>query len=141
MDDQKGVPGISRITWFWALVFTFFTSGAFALGMGIFLSSWVRAKRKAGGAIYGYLILAVSLTLGLLPTRIFLSGVRWETFSAPVSIAVCLLWIASGFLLRRELQLYYATPEGTTLEISPLWTALFSVYYLNYCLWVVRDSA
>jgi hypothetical protein len=37
--------------------------------------------------------------------------------------------------------LYYASPEGGVLEISPWFTALFSVYYLNYCLWVVRDSA
>jgi hypothetical protein len=33
VEEQKGVPGISRITWFWALVFTFFTSGVFAMGV------------------------------------------------------------------------------------------------------------
>jgi hypothetical protein len=139
--ERKGVPAISRITWFWALVITFFSSGAFALGLGIYLSFWVRTKRKAGMALYGYLILTVSLALGLLPTSFFPRGVRWETFSTPVSIAVCLLWIACGFLLRHELMLYYKSPEGGSLEMSPLWTALFSVYYLNYCLWVVRDSA
>jgi Mn2+/Fe2+ NRAMP family transporter len=141
MDDRKGVPGISRLTWFWALVFTFFSCGAFALGLGIYLSFWVHAKRKAGVAVYGYLILALSLMLGLLPTSFFPHGVRWENFSTPVSLTVCLLWIANAFVLRRELMLYYASPEGGVLEMSPWLTGLFSVYYLNYCLWVVRDSA
>jgi len=139
--ERKGVPAISRITWFWALVVTLFSSGAFALGLGIYLSFWVHAKRKAGAALYGYLILAVSLALGLLPTSFYPHGVRWETFSTPVSIAVCLLWIASGLLLRREFMRYYESPQGGKLEISLLWTVLFSVYYVNYCLWVVRDSA
>jgi hypothetical protein len=58
-----------------------------------------------------------------------------------ITTALALLWIANGFVLRRELMLYYASPEGGVLEISPWLTGLFSVYYLNYCLWVVRDSA
>jgi hypothetical protein len=139
--ERKEVPAISRITRIWALVIPLFSSGAFALGMGIYLSLWVRAKRKAGIALYGYLVMTVSLALGLLPASFFPQGVRWETFSTPVSIAICLIWIASGLLLRRELMLYYESPEGGKLEISLLWTVVFSVYYLNYCLWVVRESA
>jgi hypothetical protein len=137
MEEQKGVPGISRITWFWALVFTFFTSGVFAMGVALYLSIWVRLKRKAGLAVYGYLVVAVLTILELLPARLLSHSVPWEA----IFTAGAVLWIATAFVLRRELQLYYATPEGSTLEISPLWTALFSVYYLNYCLWVVRDSA
>jgi len=141
MEGRKGVPWISRVTWFWAVVLTFFTCGVFPLGLAIYLSAWVRLKRKTGAAIYAYLVLAVALLSGLLPTAFFIQGVQWEIFSTPASIAICLLWIASGFLLRRELILYYKSPEGGILEMSPWFTGLFSVYYLNYCLWVVRDSA
>jgi hypothetical protein len=137
VEEQKGVPGISRITWFWALVFTFFTSGVFAMCVALYLSIWVRLKRKSGLAIYGYLVVAVLTILELLPERFLSQSVPWEA----IFTAGALLWVITAFVLRRELQLYYATPEGSTLEISPLWTLLFSVYYLNYCLWVVRDSA
>jgi hypothetical protein len=140
MYEQKGVPRISRITWFWALVFTFFTSGIFALGLALYLSFWVHARRKAGVALYGYLTLAVALTLGLLPVWFFPHGVAWEAYSTAASVAVLTLWIGSGFVLRREFQLYYARPDGSLPPISQLWTAIFSVYYLNYWLWVLRDT-
>ncbi len=137
MDERKGVPAISRITWFWALVFTFFTSGIFAMGVALYLSIWVRLKRKRGISVYGYLIVAVLTILELLPTRLLSQSVPWEA----IFTAGAILWVVTAFVLRYEIQLYYSTPEGSVLEISPLWTALFSVYYLNYCLWVVRDSA
>lgn len=137
MEERKGVPWISRITWFWALVFTLFTSGIFAMGVALYLSIWVRIRRKSGLAVYGYLVVAVLTILELVPAKLLSQSIHWEA----IFTAGAVLWIATAFVLRHELQLYYATSEELTLEISPLWTALFSVYYLNYCLWVVRDSA
>jgi hypothetical protein len=125
------------MTWFWALVFTFFTSGIFALGIAIYLSAWIRIRRRAGLAIYGYLVVAVLTVIELLPARILSDSAPWETLFTGGAV----LWIVTGFVLRRELMLYYASPEGGALEMSPWLTGLFSVYYLNYCLWVVRDSA
>jgi hypothetical protein len=141
MNERKGVPRLSQITWFWAVVFTLFSSGAFALVLAIYLSAWIRIKRKAGIAIYIYSILAVSLPFDLIPDRFLPHGVALDYLSTVLSVAFGLLWILGAFLLRRELMLYYASREGGVLEMSPLWTALFTVYYLNYCLWVVRDSA
>lgn len=92
-------------------------------------------------ALYIYLFFAAVIALGLLPDRFWPNWVPWQDLSTVVSIGTVVLWIAASFILRRELMLYYASPEGGELEIKPLWTALFSVYYLNYCLWVVRDSA
>lgn len=137
MEEQKGVPPVSRITWFWALIFTFFTSGIFALAVALNLSWWVRNRRRSGVAFYGYLL----VTLLWVPEVIFFSFFSKHGLGENLFTAGAVLWIIMAFVLRRELQLYYATPEGSKLEISPLWTALFSVYYLNYCLWVVRDSA
>jgi len=136
VEEQKGVPGISRITWFWALVFTFFTSGVFAMGVALYLSIWVRLRRKAGLAVYGYLIVAVLTILELIPARMLSHSVPWEA----IFTAGAVLWIVSAFVLRREFQLYYVRPDGSLPPISPLWTALFSVYYLNYWLWVLRDT-
>jgi hypothetical protein len=141
MDGQKGVPWVSRMTWFWAVVFTLFTCGIFALALALYLAFWVRLKRKRGASVYVYASLALFLLSGLLPTALFVQGIQWNDFSTPVSIGVVLLWIVGGFLLRREFMSYYASPEGGVLEMNPWLTGLFSVYYLNYCLWVVRDSA
>jgi hypothetical protein len=141
IDGRKGVPAVSQLTWFWALVFTFFSSGLFALGMALHISRWVRQKRKAGLAFLMYLLLTLGLALGLVPDRFFPKFFVWESLVSALSLAAVVLWIGGAFVLRRELMLYYASPVGSTLEISPWWTALFSIYYLNYCLWVVRDSA
>jgi hypothetical protein len=137
VDVRKGVPGISRLTWFWALVFTFFTSGAFALGVALYISIWIRRKRKTGFAIYGYLIVTALTVMELVPDKALSSALPWDAIFTGGAV----IWLGSAFILRRELMLYYASPEGGVLEISPWFTALFSVYYLNYCLWVVRDSA
>ena len=136
MEDRKGVPVISHITWFWALVFTFFTSGIFALGVAIYLSAWIRIRRRAGFAIYGYLAVAILTIIELLPAHVLWNSTHWEA----IFNAGAVLWFVTGFVLRRELMLYYSSPEGGVLEMSPWLTGLFSVYYLNYCLWVVRDS-
>ena len=136
MTKQKGVPVISRLTWFWALIFTFFTSGFFALGLGLYLAFWVHAQRKTGFALYGYVVVAVALLLGLLPLHVFPHATPWEALSTAISV----LWIVTAFVLRREFQLYYARPDGSLPPMSRLWTAVFSVYYLNYWLWVLRDT-
>ncbi len=137
VDQRKGVPAVSQLTWLWALVFTCFTSGLFAIGMALHISWWIRDRRKAGLAFYGYVIVSLLTLIDLLPIKALSTSNVW----AVVGTGGALLWIANAFVLRRELQLYYASPEGGELEISPWLTGLFSVFYLNYCLWVVRDSA
>ena len=141
IDERKGVPAISQLTWVWALVFTFFTSGLFALGMALHISYWVRSKRKTGVAFFLYLLFALIVALGFIPDRFIHQSALWGGFSTVASFVIGILWFGGAFELRRELMLYYATPEGAVLEINPWWTAVFTVYYLNYCLWVVKDSA
>jgi hypothetical protein len=134
---RKEVPVISRLPWEWTLALTGFTGGLLFLGMPIYISWWVRNRRKTGLAFYAYVALALLLTVGLIPTAMLPKGLPWDS----IGTTAVLLWLANAFVLRRELMLYYASPEGGVLEISPWLTGLFSVYYLNYCLWVVRDSA
>jgi hypothetical protein len=105
--------------------------------MALHIAWWVRNRRKSGFAFYGYLILSLLLVADFLPASLLSNSVPWEA----ISTAAAFLWLANAFVLRRELMIYYASPEGGVLEMSPWLTGLFNVYYLNYCLWVVRDSA
>ena len=141
VDVRKGVPVVSRLSWGWAWLFTCVTSGLFMLGMALYISYWLRARRKSGLAFFVYLLFPLALTLSLIPARYFPRGIAGDSLSTVGSISIAALWIGGAFILRRELMLYYASPEGGVLEINPWWTGLFNIYYLNYCLWVVRDSA
>jgi len=134
---QKGVPAIARIPWEWTLALSGFTGGLLLLAMPLYISWWVHDRRKTGFAVYAYGALTLVLLTAWIPNTSLPKGMPWDAIGA----AVILLWWASAFVLRRELMLYYASPEGGVLEVSPWLTGLFSVYYLNYCLWVVRDSA
>src|SRR6266536_6196020 len=119
IDQRKGVPAVSRLTWIWALVFTCFTGGLFALGMALHISLWVRSRRKTGLAFFMYVLLALALVLGLIPDHFYPHVARWEALSTVASTGAAVLWIGGAFVLRRELMLYYATPEGGVLEINP----------------------
>lgn len=134
---RKEVPAISRLPWEWTFALSGLTGGLLFFGMPLYISWWVRNRRKTGLALYAYLGLILLLALGLVPTAKLPKGLPWDS----IGTAAVLLWLANAFVLRRELMLYYASPKGGVLEISPWLTGLFSVYYLNYCLWVVRDSA
>jgi len=44
------------------------------------------------------------------------------------------LWIAATYSLRSQIKRHYKETEGWDLEIGPVFTFLFSVIYINYCL-------
>lgn len=134
---RKEVPVISRLPWEWTLGLTGLTGGLLLFGMPLYISWWVWNRRKSGLAFYAYFVLTLLLMVDLIPQAMMPKGLPWES----IGTVVIVLWLANAFVLRRELMLYYASPEGGVLEISPWLTGLFSVFYLNYCLWVVRDSA
>jgi hypothetical protein len=137
MEDEKGTPWIARIPWLWAVPLSLITAGAFPLLIGIYLSVWVRDKRHAGLAIYGYGVIVVLAILEILLAGTYFHSAFWNG----ISNAGVILWVVDGFLLRRELQLQYARPDGSVPQMSVLWTALFSVFYLNYCVWAESDTA
>lgn len=141
MDERKGVPWISRMTWFWAVIYTLFSCGLFGFAMGLYISFWVRQKRGKGLAFWGYAIIVLGLAASYLPVAPIANATLTGHLSTILSLALGIAWFGNIFVLRHELMNYYASPEGGVLEISPLWTTIFNIYYLNYCLWVVRDSA
>jgi hypothetical protein len=55
------------------------------------------------------------------------------SYSFAIDCAATVLWIVSSFLLRYEIQVNFAWPDGSLPEVSIVWTLLFSVFYLNYC--------
>ena len=137
MENGEELPWISRVPWQWTVVISLVTGGLYALFIGLYLSIWVRAKSNAGVAALTY------LTISLLGILGFLSE-RWPSIPMPleaISSVGTSLWIIAGFLLRRELRIYFRRPDGSMPEMSLLWTALFSVFYLNYCVWAEGDTA
>jgi len=109
----------------------------FALGMALYIAWWVRNRRKTGAAFYVYSTVMVLALIGFLPFKFLQQSGAWEY----VDTVASLVWILNAFVLRQELRRFYKSPSGGELEMSPFFTAIFSVFYLNYCLWVVRDSA
>jgi hypothetical protein len=129
MRDDGYVPFISRIHWSWTVFLTPFTAGVLPLLLVLYISLWVYQRRRSGIAVYVYgIITLLMLLVSLVSIRLPHFGWVDDTFTILI-----ISWLASGLILRRELRLLY----GKEFEINPLWTALFSVYYLNYCLWAI----
>jgi hypothetical protein len=137
LEDSKGAPWIARMPWFWAIPISIVTAGAFPLLIGVYLSAWVRSRRSTGFAVYGYGAVAMFVSLEILLEKAHFQ----TTVLDGVSTAGAILWVTAGFMLRRDLQLYFARPDGDLPQMSVLWTALFSVFYLNYCVWAESDTA
>jgi len=136
LEDNNGTPWIARLPWLWAFLISIVTAGAFPLTIGIYLSAWVWSKRSASRAIYAYGGIVVLATLAMLPIGIHFQASIMEDISTGGAI----IWVAAGFLLRRDLQLHFIRPDGDLPRMSILWTTLFSVYYLNYCVWAESDA-
>jgi hypothetical protein len=132
MIDNGYVPFITRIHWSWTLLLTTLTAGLFPLFLALYLSWWVHRRRCAGISIYFYTAITILLLIANIPA---IQHINPDLLEGVVSAAL-VAWIAVGFLLRNELRSQY----GKEFEINPLFTTIFSVYYLNYCLWAIGDG-
>ena len=136
MDINKGVPAISRVGWVWALVLTFGTSGLFAVAIGseLVVVDTTTGKKRAG-------ILWIFVGVYTLDPRSFLCSFL---LSAPAWTDAIYGWChpldSIGLRASSELQELYAREDGSLPPMSILWTAVFSVFYLNYWLWTLRDT-
>jgi hypothetical protein len=132
MIDNGYVPFISRMHWSWTILLSALTAGLFPLHLALYLSWWVHRRRGAGISIYLYSAIAILLLIACIPSIEHINPRLLEE----VVTAALVAWIAVGFLLRNELRSQY----GKEFEINPLLTTIFSVYYLNYCLWAIGDG-
>ena len=132
MFDDGHVPFISRVHWSWAYILSASTGGAFLLLLGLYLAWWSRKRRGRGVAVYLYALEVVTLCLVYVAAH---TRVPANVLEGVITIVI-LAWIATSFVLRSELRLFY----GKQFEINPLLTAMFSVLYLNYCLWAIGDA-
>jgi hypothetical protein len=135
MNDEKAVPWISRITWFWAVILTVATSGIFALVLAIYLAWWFHQRRTRSLALYGYALVALLWVPEALFWRHFTSG----DLGGILFTVGAILWFPLAFQLRREIRNYYDEVYNVCIPINGIMTLLLSVYYLNYCLWENRD--
>ncbi len=137
MENETSVPEISRITCFWGVVLSILTAGLYPVVLALYLSIWVYRKRRRGLAVFLVCLGTLMTLLEALPPRLIPHTLfaNWFGDLDPI------IWIAAAFLLRYEFQRYHAERDGYTLEMNPLLTALFSVFYINYRLWTIADFA
>jgi len=136
-EPRDYLPLTAKFHWSWVILLCSLTSGAALILLGLYLSYWVRQRRKTGISLFLYLFFALSLAVSLIPNRFFPISIPWEDIGTFVAV----VWIAAGFVLRREIKRYLRDTEGFDPEIKLLWTSLFSVFYINYCLSVLREGS
>jgi hypothetical protein len=134
---KEYLPFTSKFHWSWVIVLCSVTSGAVLILLGLYLSFWVLERRKTGIALFLYLFITLALAVSLIPVRFFPTSIPWED----IGTFVVVVWVASGFVLRTEIKRCLRDTEGFDPEIKLLWTGLFSVVYINYCLSVLREGS
>lgn len=129
--ENQYVPQLCRLHWSWLAFMSAPTGGIAAQLFALYVSWWVRARRRRGVAVVLYAALSAAF-LGLWATSYLVA----PKITEDIATALILAWWATAFVLRYELREHF----GQEFEISPWLTAFFSVFYLNYCLWAISDA-
>jgi hypothetical protein len=124
--DPDGLPWTSRLSLGWIIVLFCATGGVLAVPMGVYLGLWLKAKGRSG------LVLAAYTTLFACSLATLVLSESLSAWTDGVSTLMVVCWFLGAFLARREIMRYYAGREGSALDLSPVLTALFGVWYLNY---------
>jgi len=123
--DSDGLPWASRLDWPWLFLLSLLTAFLGAVLLGVYLGIWIRGKGRSALPLWIY------STLALAYVACFAISLTPHPAVAD-EIALCgfALWFLGAFTLRREVIRYYSEREGIVFKISPLLTALFSVWYI-----------
>jgi hypothetical protein len=128
--ERDGLPFTARISWGWYLALIAISFGWAAAALGLYLGLWIRSKRKRGIAVYVFAVIAVVVLIAVIPDRMLPIALPWDGIITGVAV----LWYIGTFSLRHEILRFYAETQRSVPRISIIWTALFSVVYLNWCL-------
>ena len=130
LGERDGLPFTARIGWGWYLGLIALSFGWAAVALGLYVSFWIRAKRGCGLAVYVFALVAVIMAAAWVPARWLPAFLPWGAIATVATV----LWIAGAFLLGGEVRRYFADSEGVHLGMNPIWVALFSVVYINWCI-------
>jgi hypothetical protein len=100
------------------------------LALGIYLALWIQSKGRSALPLLGFLSVVFATVLDKILGHFSMT----LPFSDIAGILVVFVWIGSTYALRHEIKRYYKEAEGWEIEIGPVFTFLFSVVYINYCL-------
>jgi len=130
LEDQYGRPWTASASLGWLTLAALLSCGIAAPILGIYLSLWIRRKGRSIWPLVFFSLPFASFVIsfpfgGVLPQSFLLADLTGFAGA---------LWIAGAFSLRFEIKRYYKQQEGWDIEIGPLFTFLFSVLYINYCL-------
>ena len=130
LEDEKGFPWTASAGLGWMVLLVGLSFGLVVPALSIYLALWIYTKGRSILPLLGFtLIIGPDLALAAFD--------HWHKFaftSDILAITETLIWIASTFLLRREIIRYYRESEGWEISIGPWFTLFFSSLYINYCL-------
>jgi len=130
--DSDCLPWTRHLDLGWIYLLVCLSGNLLAVPLGLYLGLWIRTKRRGWSAFLIFLLIAgCILALG------FEKSGRITIFTGTTLV---ILWLLGSFTLRYEVREIYREAEGEKLELSILYTALFSVWYLNYRLRPMRPG-
>lgn len=124
------------------------TTSLFLLGIptaGIYPVMWLYSKYKEFDRITGaktldnnYIIwIAVCLGLSMvfdITTDETTTDAIFLLLSSGFSIATGVLYVVWAFRAKKALQEYALTVHHLDFKMNPVWTFLFNIFYINYCI-------
>jgi hypothetical protein len=123
---------------FWGILIFFNPFGPL---VGLSLGHWIKkyAACRISETLYLFLIIPTFLEV---VSWLFQPGIMHLSLFAENCLGTiwAMLWVVAGFVLRFEIQKGLRETEGFEPEIKLVWTAFFSVAYINYCLSVLRTD-
>jgi hypothetical protein len=130
LEDKNGLPWTASSGLGWIVLIVALSSGIALVALSLYLALWIYSKGRSALSLAGFaLTVLLSCTIATLD--------HWHVLSLlsnSLAIIDALVWIASVYLLRYQLQKYCRESKGWNIEIGPWLTLFFSSIYINYCL-------
>jgi hypothetical protein len=130
LEDENGLPWTASTGLSWIVLIVVLTSGIALVALSLYLALWIYTKSRSALSLAGF---ALSALLDCMIAALD----HWHVLSSLSTTLVIidtLVWIASAYLLRYQIQKYYRESEGWEPQIGPWLTLFFSSIYINYCL-------
>lgn len=122
--DSDRLPWSRHLSLWWICLLVCASGNLLALPLGIYLGLWLRERHRSAVA----LVIFAAIGCCVLALCLEEPG-RLADFTISAMVA---LWFLGAFLLRHEVMAVYQEAEGRKFDLSIPYTALFSVWYINY---------
>lgn len=130
LEDKEGLPWTASTGLGWIVLIVAITSGTALFALVLYLALWIRSKGRSALPLYGFVFVLLSIAPYLALERFAPNSIAT---AATLAVAY-IVWLISVFALRHQIIRHFKASEGWNITIGPIFTLLFSVIYINYCL-------